>query len=169
MSFAPKISKIVRPLSSLASFKIRLRSTSTSSGPNRASNASTCTFTLKLLSRNCFILPIVVLSLAFRPLHSSSYLPWALTREVYEFCKGVGGVIPLLESGCAFSGESSYLISSFKRQGSTATLPSRLLRNYSCKFQLLFCHLSHLRTVAALPGWKSIKTLKCCNSEQRCT
>ena len=48
MSFEPKVSKILHPLSSLASFKIRRKSTSTSSGPSRSSYASTCTFTLKL-------------------------------------------------------------------------------------------------------------------------
>ena len=84
MSFEPKVSNIFRTLSSLASFKIRLRSTSTSSGPSRSSNAPTCTFTLRLLSRNCVVLAMMVLSLAFHPLPSSSYLPWALTKEVFE-------------------------------------------------------------------------------------
>ena len=41
-----KVSKILRPLSSLASFWIRLKSTSTSSGPNSPSNSTTLTFTL---------------------------------------------------------------------------------------------------------------------------
>ena len=102
MSFEPKVSKIVRHLSSLASFKIRLRSTSTSSGPNKASNASSCTFTLKLLSRYFFLLAIIVLSLALHPLPSSSFLPWSLTKEENEFCTSVGGVILLLESWGGF-------------------------------------------------------------------
>ena len=46
MSFELKVSKIVLPLSSLASFRIRLKSTSTSSGPNSPSNSSTLTFAL---------------------------------------------------------------------------------------------------------------------------
>ena len=112
ISFELKVSKILRPCSSLASFRIRLRSTSTSSGPNRASMASTCTFTLRLLSRNCFFLAKIFLSLAFHPLPSSSYLQRSLTKEVYEFCTGVGGVILLLVSGGAITGEPSYLMSS---------------------------------------------------------
>ena len=69
-------------------------------------------FTLRLLSRNCFVLAMIVLSLAFHPLPSSSYLPRSLTKEVYEFCTGVGDVILLLESGGAITGKPSYLISS---------------------------------------------------------
>ena len=111
MPFELKVSKILRPCSSLASFRIRLRSPSTSSGPNKASNASTCTFSLRLLSRNCFVLAMIVLSLAFHPLPSSSYLPWSLTTEIYEFCTGAGGVILLLENGRVSIDEPSCLIS----------------------------------------------------------
>ena len=102
----------MRPLSSLASFRIRLRSTSTSAGPNRASNASTCTFTLGLRSKYSYVLAMIVLSLVFRPLPSSSYLSCSLSKEVYEFCMGASGVILLLESGGAYTSEPSYLISS---------------------------------------------------------
>ena len=104
--------KILRPLSSLASFRNGLKSTSTFSGPSNPSNSSTLTFTLKLLSRNCFVLAMIVLSLAFHPLPSSSYFPWSLTKEVHEFCTGVGGVILLLKSGGVITVEPSYLISS---------------------------------------------------------
>ena len=85
MSFELNVSKILRPCSSLASFRIRL--------------ASTCTFTLRLLSRHCFVLAMIVLSLEFHPLPSSSYLPWSLTKVIHEFCTDVGGVILLLEGG----------------------------------------------------------------------
>ena len=105
MSFELKVSKILCPCSSLASFRIRLRSTSTSCGPNKASDASTCTFTLRFLFDDCSFPRIP-------PLPFSSYLPWPLTKEVYEFCTGVGGVILLLQSGGAITGEPSYLISS---------------------------------------------------------
>ena len=54
---------------------------------------------------------MIVLSLTFHPL-PSSYLPWSLTSEVFEFCTGVGGVILLLESGGVITVEPSYLISS---------------------------------------------------------
>ena len=70
LSFELKVSRILRPWSSLASFKTRLKSTSTSSGPNNSSNASTCTFTLRLLSRNCFVLAMI----AFFRIPSSSFL-----------------------------------------------------------------------------------------------
>ena len=107
MSFELKVSKILRPCSSLASFTIRLRSTS--SGPNRL-------LVLQLAPSHCGFFPgpssaMIVLSLAFHSLPSSSYLPWSLTKEVYEFCTCVGGVV-LLESGGATTGETSHLISS---------------------------------------------------------
>ena len=49
---------------------------------------------------------------SFSRLPSSSQLPWSLSKEVYEFCTGAGGVILFLESGGAFTGKPSYLISS---------------------------------------------------------
>ena len=52
-----KVSKILRFLSSLASVMIRLKSTSTSSGPNRSSNSSTSQFhtetSFQILFRSC--------------------------------------------------------------------------------------------------------------------
>ena len=46
-----------------------------------------------------------------RPPYLAVHLVMFLLSE-YEFCSGVGGVILLLESGDAFTGESSHLISS---------------------------------------------------------
>ena len=103
-----KVSNIAQPFSSIASSRIRLKSTSESSGPSRDSNSSTSTFSLKVLLRSCNTRSVTRTSKSAPP----RCAPPPLHYDEYEFCSGVGGIILLLDSGGAFTCELSDLISS---------------------------------------------------------
>ena len=108
-SFELKVSKVLRPLPSLASSRIRPKSTSTFSGPSNLSNSSTLTFTLKtsfqILSGSC-----KYCSLSRIPSSAFSFVTsCSLSKEVCDFYIGVGGVILLLVIGSVFPREPSSL------------------------------------------------------------
>ena len=107
-----KVSKIARFCLFLASSKIRLKSTSESSGPSRDSNSSTSTFILSPFSRYCLVLAMIVLSRAFQIWSSTWICHFFSSYDECELSSGVGGIILLLESGGEFAGELSYAISS---------------------------------------------------------
>ena len=103
MSFELQVSKILRPLSFLASVRIRLKSTLTSSGLRKPSNSSTLTFTLtsfQKLFRSCD-------DCSFSRIPSSAFLfvtsLLSLKRGKRILHRCVGGVILLLVIGSASS------------------------------------------------------------------
>ena len=88
-----KVSKIARPSLFLASSKIRLKSTSESSGPSRDSNSSTSTFMLSHSSKYCWILAMTVLSRAL-PIWSSTSIRHCLSSiDERQLDCGVDGII----------------------------------------------------------------------------
>ena len=107
-------SRKIPPLLLFAFHKICRKLTSESSGPSRSSSSSIYNFKQSPAFKYCSILAI---NLSFHE-HSSCFLvpPRLATAHPRStsasFCRGVGGIMLLLEVGSAFTGAPSSLISS---------------------------------------------------------